>query len=230
MLPLHHNYSTHNMVQLVIFDLDGTLLYTLGDLANAVNHALHAQNLPTHSEDEYKYMVGNGIEQLLLRATPAHLHHSPAMEHIRHDFMEYYSAHKCDTTRPYTDIPILLQTLQEQSKMIAVASNKIHEAAIPIIQHYFPHIIFNAVIGLNEHRHPKPHPQMVEEILQICRVPKQNALYIGDSNVDMLTARHAGLTSIGALWGYRTKQELTDAGANHIAAQPLDVLELIAEK
>lgn len=218
------------MVQLVIFDLDGTLLYTLGDLANAVNHALRAQNLPDHSMEEYKYFVGNGIEQLLLRSTPTHMHHTPAMEHIRQDFMEYYTAHKCDTTRPYTDIPLLLQTLQEQSKMIAVASNKMHEATIPIIQHYFPNIIFNAVIGLNGQRQPKPHPQMVEEILEICRVPKQNTLYIGDSNVDMLTARHAGLTAIGALWGYRTKEELTAAGADYIAAQPLDVLEIIAEK
>ncbi|MBO4581148.1 MAG: HAD family hydrolase [Bacteroidales bacterium] len=216
------------MIQLVIFDLDGTLLYTLEDLANAVNHALKKHHLPTHELEQYKYFVGNGIHQLLIRSTPQNIHKTPVFESIASDFLQYYSAHKFDTTRPYNDIPELLHALQEQSKMIAVASNKMHEATLPIIQYYFPNIIFNAVIGLNARRQAKPHPQMINEILETCRVANNHTIYIGDSNVDMLTARNANITSVGALWGYRTKEELTASGATYIAAQPLDVLEIIA--
>ncbi len=216
------------MKKLVIFDLDGTLLYTLEDLANAVNHALKKHHLPTHELEQYKYFVGNGIHQLLLRSTPQDIHQIPVFESITNDFLQYYSAHKFDTTRPYNDIPELLNALQKQSKMIAVASNKMHEATLPIIQYYFPNIIFDAVIGLNAQRQAKPHPQMINEILETCRVANDHTIYIGDSNVDMLTARNADITSVGALWGYRTKEELLNAGADCIAAQPLDVLEIIA--
>ena len=113
--------------------------------------------------------------------------------------------------------------------MIAVASNKMHEATLPIIQFYFPNIIFDAVIGLNTQRQAKPHPQMINEILATCQVANDHTIYIGDSNVDMLTARNADITSVGALWGYRTKEELLKAGADCIATQPLDVLEIIAQ-
>ena len=215
------------MIQLVIFDLDGTLLYTLEDLADAVNHTLAKHHLPTHELSQYKYFVGNGIQQLLLRSTPQTIHHTPVFDHITRDFLQYYSDHKYDTTRPYNDIPELLHALEEQNKMIAVASNKMHDATLPIIRNYFPHIFFNAIVGLNDRRQAKPHPQMINEILETCQVANEHTIYIGDSNVDMLTARNANITSVGALWGYRTKEELLNAGADCIAAQPLDVLEII---
>lgn len=205
------------MKQIVIFDLDGTLLNTIDDLAAATNHALTSCGYPTHPVSAYPYFVGNGIDKLFERALPSEKRSTAEIARMRSFFVPYYNTH-CDVyTRPYDGIVELLQRLQQAHIAMAVASNKYHEATCHLIKEYFPDITFAAVCGQRDGIPKKPDPTIVNTILAEVGIQTVDALYVGDSGVDMLTARHAGVESVGVTWGFRPVEELQQAGACHIA-------------
>lgn len=215
------------MKELIIFDLDGTLLNTIADLAQSVNHALQQLGFPTHEEAAYNFMVGNGINKLFERALPEGEKTEENVLRVRELFIPFYSEHKMDKSRPYPGIPELLKTLQEQGKLIAIASNKYQAGTEALINYYFPDIKFAAVFGQREGINPKPDPTVVYDILEITGVAKENVLYIGDSGVDMQTAINSGITSCGVTWGFRPLAELESFATNHIVSTAEEILALV---
>ncbi len=216
-----------SMKRMVIFDLDGTLLNTIDDLATSVNYALSVNGYPTHEVVEYPAFVGNGIDKLIERAMPRNARTHELVMRVKSDFVAYYDEHNAVYTRPYDGINALLMTLQERNVLLAVASNKYHEATLSIIAHYFPSIAFVAVLGQRENFPKKPHPAIVNEILSIAHVDASDVLYVGDSDVDMTTALLAGVESVGVTWGFRSEENLREAGACHIINTPNDLLQLM---
>lgn len=217
------------MKKLVIFDLDGTLVNTLTDLTECVNYALGKCNYPQHSFDEYRYFVGNGINKLIERALPEANRDVETIMHVKAIFVEYYMQHKTDKSYVYPGIDDLLSSLQDKGIMLAVASNKYHEATLEMIAHYFPTINFAKVLGQRDGVPTKPHPQIVEEILEATGICKEDVLYVGDSGVDMTTAANAGVDSVGVDWGLRTVEELKANNATYIISNPAEILDIIEQ-
>lgn len=213
------------MKKLIIFDLDGTLLNTIADLANATNHALAELGFGMHPLDSYPTFVGNGIRKLFERALPPT--RKDRVEDVRELFIPYYDAHNADETSIYTGITPLLEELHAKGLQLAVASNKYQSATEKLIRHYFPNIPFVSVLGQREGIPVKPHPDIVNSILQHAGVTTEDTLYIGDSGVDMQTAHNAQVESVGVTWGFRPQVELVLNGAQHIANQPSDILQFI---
>ncbi len=204
------------MKKLVIFDLDGTLLNTIADLANSTNYALKVLGYPIHEPDKYNFMVGNGINKLFERALPDGEKTEENVLRVRQEFVPYYDQHNADKSRPYPGVTELLETLQTAGIQLAVASNKYQAATEKLIAHYFPNIKFTAVFGQREGIPVKPDPIIVKEILQIAKVQEEDTLYVGDSGVDMQTAINAGVTSCGVTWGFRPRTELESFHPDHI--------------
>jgi phosphoglycolate phosphatase len=214
--------------RLIIFDLDGTLLNTLSDLAHSTNYALRKNGFPPHPVESYNRFVGNGINKLFEQALPAGEKTEENILKIRRTFLPYYDAHHTKCTEPYEGIPELLRTLRAGGIETAVASNKYQQATETLINRYFPEIDFIAVFGQREGIPVKPDPAVVHEILGIAAIPAADALYVGDSAVDMLTASRSGITSVGVTWGFRPRSELETAGAVHIADSAGEILRIIA--
>lgn len=210
--------------QLAIFDLDGTLLDTVADLANATNQALEKCGYPTHATNAYYQFVGNGINKLFSRALPEDERSNDNIQLIRSHFIPYYNEHNADASRPYPDIVTLLKTLQEHKVKIAVASNKYQQATEKLVRHFFPEIDFVAVYGQREGIAIKPDPTIVNDILEVATITREQTIYIGDSGVDMSTAHNANVESIGVTWGFRSEDELREHGATHIAHQAEEIL------
>ena len=204
------------MKKLIIFDLDGTLLNTIADLAQSTNHALQTLGYPAHPESAYHFMVGNGINKLFERALPEGEKTEENVLRVRREFIPYYDVHNADKSRPYPGIPELLDQLQETGMQLAVASNKYQSATTKLIAHYFPTIRFTAVFGQREGVNVKPDPTIVHDILDIAKVSKEEVLYVGDSGVDMQTAANAGVTACGVTWGFRPRAELETFHPDHI--------------
>lgn len=181
---------------------------TIADLASATNYALTQLGYPTHDTDTIRSFVGNGINKLLERALPADEQTENNVMRMRTHFVPYYDVHNADLSSPYPGIEALLQTLQENSIEIAVASNKYQEATTKLIKHYFPTIQFAEVLGQRENIPVKPHPTIVFDILNKTGIAKKEVLYVGDSGVDMQTAHNAGVDAIGVSWGFRPRTEL----------------------
>ena len=215
------------MKQLVIFDLDGTLLDTVADLANATNQALEQCGYPTHPTEAYYKFVGNGINKLFARALPAEHSTEENILLIRSIFVPYYNEHNADCSRPYPGIVTLLETLQERGVQLAVASNKYHEATLKLVHHFFPSIRFATIYGQRDGVPIKPAPNVVYDILHDTGIAKEDTLYVGDSGVDMQTACNAGVESVGVTWGFRSAEELHENGAAHIVHEA-DEIEKIA--
>lgn len=215
------------MKKLVIFDLDGTLLNTIADLAAATNYALQACGYLTHDTDAYRFFVGNGINKLFERALPEGTRSKENVLKIRSLFVPYYNEHNADLSRPYPGIENLLETLQEKGYMLAVASNKYHEATQKLIKQYFPRINFLAILGQRENIPAKPDPQVVYEIMEKAGVERNEVVYIGDSSVDMQTGANAGVTTIGVCWGFRPRTELEAYNPSLIAEQAEDILHFL---
>lgn len=215
------------MKSLVIFDLDGTLLNTITDLGNACNHALHQLGYPTHGLISFPNMVGNGITRLIERALPEEARNPEIVAKAREIFVEYYNVHCCDETEPYPGIPQLLNELKERKINMAVASNKYNSAVHKIIDFYFPDIPFASLYGHLEGIPTKPDPSVIFEILTDCPTPKAETIMIGDSAVDIETARRACIDSVGVTWGFRQERELRKACADHIINDPDDLLSII---
>ncbi len=205
------------MYNTVIFDLDGTLLNTIDDLADAGNFVCDQQGWPTFSVDAYKKMVGNGIPLLVERFSPADARTPARLAATLDSFLDRYSAHMRDKTAPYPGIPELLQKLRAEGIQIAVFSNKKDELSKQVAASYFGDI-FDLVRGGREDTPSKPDPAGVFQILEALSAKPENTLFVGDSNVDILTAKNAGLAGCGVLWGFRDAEELTAAGADYLAA------------
>lgn len=215
------------MIKLVIFDLDGTLLYTINDLANSVNYALEKCGFPTHSVDDYKTKIGNGFYKLIERALPEGNRSEDTIMQVKEIFAAYYALHGTDETYPYSGIEELLSKLSANNIRIGVASNKYHQATLEITAHFFPNIHFVKVIGHRDGMEPKPNPAIVNEIIETAGVQKDEVLYVGDSGVDMQTAQNAGVRSVGVAWGLRTVEELTNHHADYIVHEPMEILDIM---
>ncbi len=214
-------------VKLAIFDLDGTLLDTIGDLAVACNAMLALRGLPQHSCEEYRGFVGSGIMRLVERALPEPLRTPFTIEAARRDFVSYYIEHIDCYTKPYEGVTSLLEELSRRGVMLAVASNKFQAGTEKLVGRYFPTVRFAAVLGQRPDVPLKPDPAVVHEILATTDVAPGETLYIGDSGIDMLTAAAAGVRSVGVTWGFRRREELAEAGACHIVDRAGEILGLL---
>lgn len=214
------------MVKAVIFDLDGTLLNTIDDLANSVNFMLKQFQFPTFSVDEYKYKVGNGMRKLIERSLPKTHKTDNQIDMSLSVFMEHYNQHKNDNTAPYEGIIDLLNELKNKGIKLAVVTNKAHISAKPLIENTFPNI-FDEIAGQKEGIPTKPNPQSVLNVLEKLNATPDECLFIGDSGVDMQTAKNAQITAVGVLWGFREKSELIQNGADEIISSPLELLKFI---
>lgn len=215
------------MKQLAIFDLDGTLLNTISDLGAACNYALNKMGFQEHPISAYNFMVGNGVRRLLERAHPDA--DSAAVDQLLMYFREYYDEHCTDTTLPYDGISELLHELTDRGVAVAVATNKYQSAAEKIITHYFPDIPFVAILGQVTDRPTKPDPSIIFSILSQHPTPKAEVMMIGDSAVDIETARRACVASVGVTWGFRPVSELRKACAQHVVSQPAEILKYLTD-
>ncbi len=211
----------------VIFDLDGTLLDTLDDLMDAVNHALIQMDWPTRTRDEVRQFVGNGVAKLLERSVPAGTARSDT-EKALDIFKAYYGVHKQDKTAPYPGVAQLLKALRERGVKLAVVSNKFDAAVKALMDDYFPGLL-DACAGENEAAGvpKKPDPAMVLRVMETLGVTADRAVYVGDSDVDLQTAQNAGLPCVSVTWGFRDRDFLTAHGAAVFADAPADILDLI---
>ena len=210
------------MKKLVIFDLDGTLLDTIADLAAAANHALQKAGFPVYDTETIRTFVGNGISKLLERALPEGARMAENVERLRTDFVPYYDAHNAEQSKPYPGVAALLLRLQERGMMLAVASNKYQAATEKLVAHYFPAIRFVKVMGQREGVPVKPDPTIVFDIMEAAGVGKEDVLYVGDSGVDMQTAHNAGVDAVAVSWGFRPRTELE-------AFRPLAIIDRAEE-
>lgn len=208
-----------------IFDLDGTLLDTLQDLADSVNYALRQHNMPEHSIDEIRGFVGNGVRLLMQRSVPEGTDDAQ-FETVFATFRQYYMLHSLDTTKPYEGISELLHELKCRGCRLAVVSNKMMAATQELIAHFFPDV----EVAIGEHEaagiRKKPAPDTVFQALRQLGVGPEDAVYVGDSDVDIQTARHAGLHCISVLWGFRDRAFLEAHGATTFISQPMDLLDV----
>ena len=190
--------------QLIIFDLDGTLLDTLDDLSAAVNHAMDQRGFPQHTRDKYMKMVGHGARNLMSQALPsAHAHDEALIDAVLADFRHYYNTHIDVYTKPFPGIPQLLEHLHNKGILLAVASNKFQEGTEHLIKEFFPEIPFVALLGNRPNCPLKPDPEVVGEVLRKTGLSKDAAIMVGDSDTDMQTAANSGIRGIAVSWGYR---------------------------
>lgn len=215
------------MIRLAIFDLDGTLLNTIEDLALACNYALERNGYPQHAIGDYPRFVGNGVNVLLERILPEQYRNPVNVGLLRADFIAYYSEHGLERTVPYPGIERLLAELRARGISLAVASNKYHEGTRRIIRHFFGDSMFASVFGQRNGIAPKPDPTVVFDILAATGFAKAETLYIGDSGVDMQTAANSGIHSVGVTWGFRSREEMEENGATHIVDHPQQILDLL---
>ena len=211
-------YSTY------IFDLDGTLLSTLGDLAASCNYALRVNGMPERSVDEVRRFVGNGVKKLMERAIPGGLQ-NPSFDKTYADFRSHYMQHNLDTTKPYDGIMDLLAELKRRGKKVAVVSNKFYAATQELCRHFFGDLV-PVAIGEREDIRKKPAPDTVIEAMRQLGVTADGAVYIGDSDVDIDTAKNSGMPCISVLWGFRDKEFLLEHGATTLVEKPEEILKV----
>lgn len=213
---------------LVIFDLDGTLLNTIGDLAASVDYVMRSRNLPEHSDAEYRQMVGGGIKRLVERALPTALAADEAyVEECVAQFRRYYVENIDRHTHPYEGMPALLHRLQRCGVKVAVASNKFQHGTERLVAKFFSDIEFVAIEGNRDGAPLKPDPQIVRNIMAIADVPAERTIMVGDSGIDIRTAAAAGIASVGVAWGFRFAEELYDAGATKVASTISELEEIL---
>ena len=211
--------------RLIIFDLDGTLLNTIGDLAVGCDHMLSLRGLPTHTYEEYCSFVGNGILRLVERALPEELRSEEYVKAARKDFVDFYIENIDTHTVPYSGMVELVEALHRDGAKLAVASNKFQAGTEKLIKKFFPAIDFVDICGNREGVPLKPDTALVDLILGKAGVDRENCYMVGDSAVDIKTAQNAGIHSVGVSWGFRSREELEQAGAEQIA----DTVEQLKE-
>ena len=213
------------MIRAIIFDLDGTLLNTLDDLADSVNHVLTNHNMKNRTVDEIRSFIGNGVPTLIARSVPAGTDNTTVAECVA-EMAEYYKDHADIKTKPYDGICDLLGILNEKGIKTAVVTNKVEDAAKILCDRKFGNV-FTTVIGDNGKDRLKPAPDNVFRALKELETDKNEVLYVGDSDVDMVTAQNAGLTGLGVTWGFRDEASLRSAGADFIINEPSEILNIL---
>lgn len=213
--------------RLFIFDLDGTLLNTIGDLAVGCDYMLSLRGLPTHTYEEYCSFVGNGIMRLVERALPEELRTADYVKAARKDFVDFYIDHIDAHTVPYQGMVELVAELQQRGAKLAVASNKFQAGTDKLIKKFFPTIEWVEVCGNREGVPLKPDTALVDMILEKAGVEREGCVMIGDSGVDIQTAHNAGIKSVGVSWGFRSREELAENGADYIADNATKLLEIL---
>ena len=213
----------------VCFDLDGTLLDSLADLANCTNKILLKRGFPEHPEDAYRYFVGDGAKMLMTRVLPEEIRNESLIEECRQDFETAYRECWDEQTVPYENIPELLNALYRRKLKLTVLSNKPHEFTLLAVNNLLPSWDFEMILGQREGVPHKPDPAGMLEICEKLKIPSSSFMYLGDTATDMKTSVAAGCFSVGVLWGFRSEEELRDNGAKAIVKDPLDVLELLVK-
>lgn len=213
------------MRKLVIFDLDGTLLYTLEDLMESVNHTLEKFGYETKTLEEVSKHVGNGVQHLVRMMLPENISDDDFNEYYEF-FKKYYSEHCCDKTHPYDGIVETLKVLKYRGVKVGILSNKFQSAAEEVCEHYFKDL-YDIVVGESETCKRKPSPDGINLICDKFEVSKEEVLFFGDSEVDIKTAENANIYCVSVLWGYRDRDLLTDNGAKVFITNPLDIIDII---
>ena len=213
------------MYSYVIFDLDGTLLNTIDDLADTGNHVCALHGWPAHPVEAYKRMVGNGIPKLVERFVPAGTDRD-TLDQAYGEFMAWYGLHKEDKTAPYPGMEGAALRLKQAGVSIAVLSNKADEMAGPVVEHYYPGV-FPIVQGALPDLPTKPDPTLLYKLMERMGAKPEQTLFVGDSNVDIRTAKNGNLTSCGVLWGFRSRQELEAEGADYLAETPAELIKVV---
>jgi len=216
------------MKKAVIFDLDGTLLDTLTDIMESVNKVLEKYQFPTHDLEAYKYFIGSGIGVLTQKAFPQDISKADFELYLDEVMIEYESRQTLKT-KPYPGIIDMLESLNNKGIKIAILSNKPDEFAKPTVVHFFPNIQFEVVFGSRKNVNRKPAPDAVFEILDLLNLEKQDCFFVGDTSTDIRTGVNAGLETIGVKWGFRTVEELKDAGATYIIDAPDEIFSLLSK-
>lgn len=211
------------MIKAVLFDLDGTLTYTLQDIADAMNRALRLHGLPEWTLDEYRYLVGDGAVTLSKRAVRDR---QELAESVRKEYQAYYETHTRVTSRPYEGIPEMLQGLAARGLKLAVFSNKPDADTKNVVSYYFPDIPWHVVRGQVEGIPVKPDPMGALLAAEALEAQPEEILYLGDTATDMRCAVQAGMRPVGVLWGFREKAELLESGAQHLLAHPAEIFSL----
>ena len=214
------------MIKAVLFDLDGTLVNSLSDLAASTNFALTKFGFSTHETEKYKYFVGDGMAKLIERALPEDKRDMETINTTLDIFMEHYRAHYVDKTVPYNGISELLDAFKGYKK--AVISNKADEMVIPLTKKLLGDR-FEIVCGKREGYPTKPDPTLTLEIIEKLGVAPNECIFVGDSGMDMAVAKNSGCVALGVLWGFRSEEELLLNGADYIAKKPAEILEIIKE-
>ncbi len=214
------------MKKLAIFDLDGTLINTIQDIAASCNHALAACNYPTQPEHLFQGLVGNGVNKLLERCLPTEAQTPHNIATLRTHFEEHYNENSAVKTHPYQGIVALLKELNQQGILVAIASNKYQAATEALAHHYFGDVTWAIILGQRDGIAIKPDPTIVHDILAHTAITAQESIYIGDSGVDMQTAQRAGVTAVGVSWGFRPIADLQANGADHIVNNCNEILNL----
>jgi len=214
-------------VKAIIFDLDGTLLNTLEDLADSMNRVLMRMGFPTHPVDAYKYFVGDGIEKLAGRVLPETHQNKETVTSCVEEMKREYGMHWRDKTCPYKGINEMLNALTERRISLNILSNKPDALTQLTVSAFFAGYTFDIVAGAKKEIPKKPDPTSAFHIVKALNLPINQFLYLGDTNTDMETAKNAGIFALGALWGFRTAAELRASGAQYLLEQPLDILQHI---
>ena len=216
------------MFKLIIFDLDGTLIDTRRDIAEACNYALGKCGYPPRELDEYNMLVGRGIDNLFRSALPKGKADEDTVRVMRSHFVPYYNEHKCDYTRPYEGMMETLDTLSQRGMRFAVASNKYQEGTEQLVEKFFGEYDFVRILGQRDGKPIKPDPMIVKEAMEgLEGVTEDEVIYCGDSDVDMQTGINAKVKTIGATWGFRSKEELAAYSPWAMADKPKDIIDII---
>ena len=214
------------MYRTVIFDLDGTLLNSIGDLAAAANYVCRKNRWPEHSEEEIMGMVGHGIPNLVRQFSPADARSTLMVLNTTSQFNQYYGCHNMELTRPYEGMAELLQQLKAAGAQLAVCSNKADNFSRAIVEHYYPGV-FELVRGNLNGMPVKPDPTVVREIMRDLDASYLSAMMVGDSSVDIQTGHNAGIKACGVTWGFRSRESLVEAAADAIADTPAELGKLL---
>ncbi len=215
------------MKKAVLFDMDGTILDTLSDLRDSINAVLEMNGFPVHSTDEVRSFVGNGLRKLAERAVPAGTKPG-TIEKVYCDLLAYYQAHCMDSTKPYPGIPELLRELRSRGCRTAVISNKADAAVRELDARFFAGC-FDGELGARDGVRLKPDREMADIVLAQLGVPAAEAVYVGDSEVDLALAANAGLDCVAVTWGFRERSVLENHGAERLADSPEELLRILLE-
>ncbi|MCF8388863.1 MAG: HAD family hydrolase [Bacteroidales bacterium] len=209
----------------VIFDLDGTLVDSIADIGDSMNRVMLHMNFPTHTYADYRYFVGKGLRELIINAVPEAHRQDHIIDECYRLMNKDYGNNYINKTKAYDGIESLVSRLKEKDIKLAVLSNKLEEMTRKVVVELLEESTFEMVMGLNQEIPRKPDPQGAMFISRQWKIKPENIAYVGDTSTDMQTAKNAGMIAIGALWGFRTKEELVEHGADILLKHPLDLLK-----